>query len=41
MNFNSANMSPRQLLSPFHSIAFPEFPLHMQTKYLSMISLLF
>jgi len=34
-------MSPCQLRSQFHSIAFPEFPFHMQAKYLLMISLLF
>ena len=34
-------MSLGHLCTQFHPIAFPEFELHMQTKYLRMISLLF
>jgi len=40
MTFNSVNMSPCQLRTQIHSIAFLEFPLHMQAKYLLVISLL-
>jgi hypothetical protein len=41
MNFNYVNMSLGPLFTKFHHIAMPEFPLHMQTKYLCMSSLLF
>jgi hypothetical protein len=34
-------MSLGQLCTQFHAIAFPEFPLYMQTKYFRMISLIF
>jgi len=34
-------MSLGHLCTLFHPISFPEFLLHMQTKYLHMISLLF
>jgi hypothetical protein len=41
MNFNYVNMSLGPLFTKFHHIAMPEFPLHMQTQYLCMNSLLF
>jgi hypothetical protein len=38
---NSANVSLCQLCTQFHPIAYPEFPLHMWTNVLLMISPLF
>ena len=41
MNFNYGNVSLGELCTQFHPPVFPEFPIHMQTNYLFMISLLF